>query len=83
MNPSVSVRRKLSDGKTGHYRAKGNKSEDHEGEAGTRSVSLPPSPSREEEPSPENSTEALRRAGRSKGANTNTQVCNTGAVHPL
>ncbi|XP_053087385.1 GON-4-like protein isoform X1 [Pangasianodon hypophthalmus] len=66
MNPSV--RRKLSDGKTGLSRAKDSKSEEHEGKPGTASVSLPSSPSREEEPGPENSTEASRRAGRSKEA---------------
>lgn len=70
---NLSVRHKLSDGKTGLSRVKDSKSEDHEGKPGARSVSLPSSPSREEEPSPENGTESSGRAGRSKGANTNTQ----------
>lgn len=68
-----SVRRKLSDGKTGFSRAKGSKSDEHEGKPGTSSVSLPSSPTREEEPSPENNSEESSRAGRSGGANTNIQ----------
>ncbi|XP_053494789.1 GON-4-like protein isoform X2 [Ictalurus furcatus] len=60
-----SVRRKLSDGKTGFSRAKGSKSDEHEGKPGTSSVSLPSSPTREEEPSPENNSEESSRAGRS------------------
>lgn len=74
MNPSVSVsvRRKLSDGRTGSSRAKGSQSEEHEGKTAPSSVSLPSSPSREEEPSHDNSTETPRRAGRSKGADTHT-----------
>lgn len=70
MNPSV--RRKLSDGKPGHSRVKGSKSEEHEGKPGPSGVSLPSSPSREEEPCPENSTESPGRAGWSNGTDTDS-----------
>ncbi|XP_058260739.1 GON-4-like protein isoform X2 [Hemibagrus wyckioides] len=64
MNPSV--RRKPPDGKAGASRAKGSKSEENEGKAETSSGSPPSSPSRDEEPCPEDITESSRRAGRSK-----------------
>ncbi|XP_060760613.1 GON-4-like protein isoform X2 [Neoarius graeffei] len=70
---NLSVRRKLSDGKTGPSRVQESKSEEPEGKPETRSVSLPSSPSREEEPSPENSPESSRRAGRSKVSLTEAQ----------